>query len=142
MNLGRARPHGGEGVGGAAVAVVVGVHGDPHIGERQNEPFDGRADLVRERAAVRVAGAEPVRAARDRRAEARERVSFVVLEPVEEVLGVEDHFPLVLFQESHRLLNHREVLCERDSEGLRYMPRVGFPDDGHDRRPCVEEELQ
>ena len=120
-------------VGHGHPVVVVAVDAD-RKGERPDRLGREIADLRRERASVRVAEDEAIRAALGRGLEGPEGVGLVGLGAVEEVLGVEDDLPAFLLEEGHRVADHVQVLLER---GLEHPGDVEIPalaEEDHDRR--------
>ena len=92
LHLHRATAHAGERVRDTRAAVVVQMDRDadvaPEVGDDlAHDPFD----VVRERAAVRVAQHQPARARLRRAFEHAQRELGVARVAVEEVLGVEQH---------------------------------------------------
>ena len=117
-----------ERVGNRHVRVVVGVDA--------NHPVEPLSDLgdelghARGRApAVGVAEAQDVGARAMRRLERAERVVGVGAVPVEEVLGVVDHFLPVVLQMPDGLGNQDEVLVERDLERPQHVKVPGLAED-------------
>ena len=98
-------------------------------------------EVVRQRAAVRVAEDEPVGPGRLRGPECVERVVAVRAEPVEEVLGVEHDLLHARPEEGDRVRDHGEVLVERRVERVRHVEVPRLADDRRDRRARVEEGL-
>ena len=89
------------------VRIVVGV--DSYICTRKGF-YDLAGDffnIIGERAAVRVAERQAVRAATQSRAQAFERVAVIVRHTVKEVLGVENDIFAVAFEKAAGLLYHR-----------------------------------
>ena len=94
---------------------------------------DDLLDLVRQRAAVRVAEHDVGRSLQDRRLEGPERELGVALEPVEEVLHVDEDLTAVAVQELHRVGDHRGALVERGLERLGDVVLAALGDDAHRR---------
>ena len=94
------------------VRIVVGV--DSYICTRKGF-YDLAGDffnIIGERAAVRVAERQAVRAAAQSRAQAFERVADIVRHTVKEVLGVENDIFAVAFEKAAGLLYHRQIFFE------------------------------
>ena len=139
LDVDRARAHGGKGVGRAAVRVVVGMHPHRHAGKRRHDAGDDLGNLVGERAAVRVAGNERVRARLGGGPERGDRVLRVRLVAVEEVLGVVDDLAPVVLEEADGVADHGQVLVEGRLERLDHMEVPGLAEQRDDRGVRVEE---
>ncbi len=109
----------------------MGMHADGDL--------DGLADrlhrlgnLVRQRPAVGVAQADPVRAGAHRGLEAFQRIGRVALPAVEEVLGVEARLHAVRLDEVNGVLDQLEVLVEGRAQDVGHVQVPGLADDGGD----------
>ena len=138
LDVGRAGLQGGDGVGDAKAAVVVGVDPDPGVQLAVGEGGDPR-DLARHRAAVGLAEADDVRAGLLRGLPGGEGVFGLVLEPVEAVLGVVDHDLALVLQVADRVGDHREVLVRFHPEDLGDVEQPGLADHADDRGRRVEQ---
>ena len=107
LHLLRARSYRHECARARHVRIVVGV--DSYIGT--GESFYNLAgdffNIIGERAAVRVAERQAVRAAAQSRAQAFERVAVIVRHTVEEMLGIENDIFAVTFEKAAGFLYHR-----------------------------------
>ena len=107
LHLLRARSYRHECARARHVRIVVGV--DSYICTRKGF-YDLAGDffnIIGERAAVRVAESQAVRAAAQSRAQAFERVAVIVRHTVKEVLGVENDIFAVTFEKAAGFLYHR-----------------------------------
>ncbi len=112
LHLHRAQLHGGNGVGHRHVAIVVSVNPQGRFGLLRRRLIT-LADVSRQRAAVGVAQHQAVSSCFFGGLERSQGISRVGFEPVEEMLGVVDHFPSMRLQEGHRrLANQLEVFLQ------------------------------
>jgi hypothetical protein len=146
LHLPRARLDGGEGVGHAALGVVVAVDADPHSGvggdDRRDHLGGGGTDLRGQGRAVGVAEHHRLGAGAGGRAQAGQRVAAVVAEAVEEVLGVVDHALALGDEERDRLGDHRQVLVARDAHDLLEVQPPRLADDRADGREGLGQRAQ
>src|SRR5512139_4066892 len=91
------------------------------------DPLDGCAYVAREAPAVRIAEHQAVRARLLGGQQALEREVMVILETVEEVLGVEEDFFRVFLEVGHGVRDYIEVFLETDLQGLPDVEVPGLP---------------
>lgn len=115
LDVGRARVHGGEGVGDRAAGVVLGVDAEPGAGVGE-DGRDDRLDLGREHAAVGVAEDDDGRAGLRGRPYDGLRVLRVRAVAVEEVLAVDEDPAILRDQVRHSVADHLQVLVQRRPE--------------------------
>ena len=122
----------------------MAVDPDLHAGaaELAHDRLDRLCDPVRQRAAVRVAAGDGLRAGLRGRAQARQRVLAVVAEAVEEVLSVVDHALAGADQEGDRLGDHPQVLGAVNLHDLLQVQAPGLPHERAHRREAVGQDLQ
>ena len=100
-------------VGDRTPGVVVAVDADDRIvADVRLHVGDDLSDLVRQRAAVRVAQDEVRRAVDDGRLDRPQRELGVLAIAIEEVLEVDQHLPARTVQEGDRIGDHRRPLVE------------------------------
>ena len=137
----RALADGGQRVGHGQVAVVVGVDA-----ERDR---DARGRPAATAAATSSGSAPPLVSHRTIQAAPAAAAAWmrpqgvvgVVLEAVEEMLGVVDHLAAVRRAEGDRVGDHPQVLVERDAEDLVDVQVPALADDRDDRRAGVDQGL-
>src|SRR5690606_7355904 len=132
LHVGGARLDGGQRVGDRAAGVVVAV--DAHPGAGLDGLVDDVGQFVGEHAAVGVAQGDHVGAGFGGGPHDLQRVVWVGLVAVEEVLGVEEDTLTLRTKVRDRVADHREVLLESRAEGQLHVPVVTLGDKGHDRR--------
>jgi hypothetical protein len=138
LNVGDSRIDRRNGVGYGQVRIVMAVDAEFAIEARP----DLRDDLGQARgdgAAIRVAEAENIGAGNlggFEGAECERRIGGVT---VEEVLGVEDDFPAVLFQIGYGLRNQLDVFLFADTEGALGVKIPGFSEDGDNRSARLDQ---
>nr|BFE82996.1 hypothetical protein GCM10020093_055970 [Planobispora longispora] len=132
LHVGGARLDRGQGVGHRAAGVVVAVDAD--AGPGADRLVDDVGQLVGEHPAVGVAQRDHRGARLRGGAQHLQRVRWVGLVAVEEVLGVEEDSLALRTEVRDRVADHREVLLESRAEGQLHVPVVALGDKGHDRR--------
>ena len=132
---------GGHRVGHRELGVVMGVDPEGQAGrvaERGVQPgadqSDDRHQLVRERAAVGVAQDQRPGAALPGGPQGLDGVGRVVLEAIEEVLGVVHDLAPVIDDEADGVRDHVEVLGRRGAQHLDHVELPALAEDRHDRR--------
>src|SRR5713101_7293723 len=125
-----------------ALGVVVDVDAQRRLGLHVLlDLADDLHDLVRQAAAVGVAEDQAAGARGLGGSEGLERVLAVLLEAVEEVLGVVDNLLEVLEEVGDRVPDHVDVLVERRPEGVRHVEVPRLAEDGDDRGARLDERL-
>src|SRR4029453_17925775 len=119
LDLARAGAHGGERIGHRLLGVVMGVDAYVVAGNDLDDLADDALHLVRQRAAVGVAGPDPARALVIGGLGAGERETRIGLVAVEEVLAVEQHLASFGLRRAHAVADRGQILLgarfERDA---------------------------
>ncbi len=102
--------------------------------------FGDGGDFVRQTAAVRVAQHDKIRARFFGGLPRRERVIGIQFESVKRVLGVVDHKFPVIFQEFHRVADHREIFLRRAAQNFFDMQHRSLAVDCDDGRAGFDEQ--
>ncbi len=144
LDLAGAGAHGGERIGDRLFGVVVGVDADMIAGDDLDHFGNDRFNLVRQRAAIRIAQHHPAGAFVVSGARAGQRIGRIGLVAVEEMLAVEQHFAVARPRRANAVADRGEVFFERGLErdadvvvpGLRHEAdrlRVGLQQRGKAR---------
>ena len=134
--------HRGQRVGDGALGVVVHVDAERRL--HLHVPLDladDLRDLVRQPSAIGVAEDEAVRTRGLCRPEGGQGVLAVLLEAVEEMLGVVDDFLEVLEEVDDGVADHGDVLVEGGSERVGDVQVPRLAEDGDHGRPRLDERL-
>ena len=138
LDVGRAGLEGGDAVGHAQPAVVVGVDADGRAELALGEGGDP-GDLRRQASAVGVAQADDIGPGLLGGLPGGQRVVGLVLEAVEAVLGVVHHGLPVVLEEADRVADHAEVLVGLGAEHLGDMEQPRLAHDGDHRGLGIEQ---
>ncbi len=99
-------------------------------------------DLVRERATVRVAEDQAIRADLGRAFQHPETELGIALVAVEEVLGVEEHLEPAALQVLDRVRDHGDALVERRAQRFEHVVVPALADDADGRGVRLDEVAQ
>ena len=138
LDMGGAGLERGQRVGEAQADVVMRVDAEPgvQVGTRLSRDF---RDLARHGSAIGVAQRDHVGARTLGGLPRGERVLRIVLVAIERVLGVVHDELSVLFQASHRVGHHRQVLFRRGLQYVMHVQQPGLSVDGDDGRSGREQ---
>ena len=98
--------------------------------------------MIGQRAAVGVAQDQDRRAAGASRLQRLQRVFGILLEAVEEMLGVVEHFAALGETICRRIADHVQIFFERGAEHLAHLHVPGFADKRDDRGLPFDQRLQ
>ena len=132
LNLGRSGLEGGDAIGHAQPAVIVGVDADGRAELALGKGGDAR-DFRRQASAVGVAQADDIGSGLLGGLPRRQRVLGLILEAVEAVLSIVNHgFPVVL-EEADRVADHADVLVGFGAQHLGDVQQPRLAHDGDHR---------
>ena len=142
LNLRCTLGHGCQRVGDRDVAIVMAVDADLDA-QRLLGGADALGDFLRQRATVGVMQSDHNTGARVLGGPQRLQGVFgVVLEAVEEVLGIIKHFTVGGLAQGDRVRDHAQVLLQRRTEHLGDVHVPGFADQGDDWRLGRQDRLE
>ena len=132
--------HGGQGIGDADAAIIVGVdaHGLAQEGDDLASDF---FDKLRQGTAIGFAQHNQISTGIAGGLDGLERVLGIFAEAVEKVLGIVQHLATVLLQVGNGVGDHREVFLQGDLEDLGDVQGPGLAHDGDGRRLRIEQHL-
>ena len=148
LNVAHARIYRGKGVRNGELGIVMRVDPPDHVTgtliccQLRARIAHDLTHAVSQGSAVCVAEHQRRCTRVARRAQGIQRIGGIGLIPVKEVFRVVHQLASALSNIANALGDHGEVLCARRLDHLIHVQRPALPEDGDDRRLCIQERVQ